>query len=156
MYFYCYVHVFLVYVCVSSSCQLALFGYPDSGFIRDFSSVVRQMSGYNPQRRGTARTLPKFLCCSMYFCVVLYIVCFVSFSVLFVCICVLYCCHRVATQLQLTNMSYAVMKENSHTFRFKKNKLRTSLKHSLNSVEKQKPVSCGSKVQKYKERTCLC
>ena len=53
------------------------------------------------------------LCCSIYFCVVLCIfcvglciVCFVSFSVLFVCICVLYYCHRVATQLQLTNISY--------------------------------------------------
>jgi hypothetical protein len=76
-----------------------------------------------------------FLCCSMYFCVVpcifravlcifcvvlcifvllcifcvvLCIVCFVSFSVLFVCICVLYYCHRVATQLQLTNISYHI------------------------------------------------
>ena len=34
------------------------------------------------------------------------IVYFVSFCVLFVCKCVLYYCHRVATQLQLTNMSY--------------------------------------------------
>jgi hypothetical protein len=57
------------------------------------------MPGYSPQRRGTARTLPNF-------CVVLFIVCFVSFCVLFVCICVLYYCHWVATQLQLTNMSY--------------------------------------------------
>jgi hypothetical protein len=47
-----------------------------------------------------------FLCCSMYFCVVVCIVCFVLFSVLFVCICVLYYYHRVATQLQLTNISY--------------------------------------------------
>jgi hypothetical protein len=36
---------------------------------------------------------------------VLYIVCFVLFCVLFVCKCVLYYCHRVATQLQLTNIS---------------------------------------------------
>ena len=43
----------------------------------------------------------------MYFCV-LCIVCFVSFSVLFVCKCVLYYCHRVATQLQLTNISYII------------------------------------------------
>ena len=39
------------------------------------------------------------------FCVVLYIVCFVLFCVLVVCKCVLYYCHRVATQLQLTNIS---------------------------------------------------
>jgi len=32
----------------------------------------------------------------------------VSFSVLFVCKCVLYYCHRVATQLQLTNISYHI------------------------------------------------
>jgi len=49
-----------------------------------------------------------FLCSSMYFCVVLCIVCFVSFSVLFVCKCVLYYRHRVATQLQLTDMSYHI------------------------------------------------
>ena len=41
----------------------------------------------------------QFLCCFMYFC-------FVSFCVLFVCICVLCYCHRVAIQLQLTNISY--------------------------------------------------
>ena len=43
------------------------------------------------------------------FCVVVYIVCFVSFHVLFVCICVLYYCHWVATQLQLTNISYHII-----------------------------------------------
>jgi len=41
----------------------------------------------------------------MYFCV-LCIVCFVTCPVLFVCICVLSNCHRVTTQLQLTNISY--------------------------------------------------
>jgi hypothetical protein len=46
-------------------------------FFRAFSSVLRQRPGYNPQRRGMASTLPKFLCCSMYclFFVVLCIVC---------------------------------------------------------------------------------
>jgi hypothetical protein len=65
------------------------------------------MPGYNSPRRGTARTLPKFLCCSMYclLCVVLCIVCCVLFCVLFVCKCVLYCCNWVVTQLQL-NISY--------------------------------------------------
>ena len=37
---------------------------------------------------------------------------FVLFYVLFVCKCVLYCCHWVATQLQLTNISYHIK---SHT-----------------------------------------
>jgi hypothetical protein len=74
-------------------------------FFRAFSSVVRQMPRLNPQRWVTARTLSKFLCCSMY-CF------FVSFCVLFVCKCVLYYCHRVATQLQLTyrNISVVVLK----------------------------------------------
>jgi len=48
-----------------------------------------------------------YLFCSIYFCVILCIVCFVSFSVLFVCICVLFDCHRVVTQLQL-NISYHI------------------------------------------------
>jgi len=48
-----------------------------------------------------------YFLCSMYFCVVLCIVCFVSFSVFFVCMCVLNSCHRVATQLQL-NISYHI------------------------------------------------
>jgi hypothetical protein len=46
-------------------------------FFHAFSSVVRQMPGYNSPSRGTARTFPKFLFCSMYclFCVVLFIIC---------------------------------------------------------------------------------
>jgi len=34
--------------------------YPDWGFFRAFSSVVRQMPGYNSQRLGTASTLPSY------------------------------------------------------------------------------------------------
>jgi len=38
-----------------------------------------------------------------------YSVFIVLFYVLFVCKCVLYYCHRVATQLQLTNISYYII-----------------------------------------------
>jgi len=44
-------------------------------------------------------------------CVVLCIVSFVSFCALFVCKCVLYYCHRVATHLQLTNISHYIISE---------------------------------------------
>ena len=58
-----------------------------------------------------------YLCCSVVICAVLLLLCctvvnfvvllsFMLFHVLFVCKCVLYHCHRVFTQLQLTNVSY--------------------------------------------------
>jgi hypothetical protein len=47
--------------------------------------------------------------CIVYFYVILCVVCFVSFCVLFVCQCVLYYCHRVATQLQLRNITYQII-----------------------------------------------
>jgi hypothetical protein len=89
MYFYCYVYVFLLCVYVSLSCQLALFGTL-TGFSVLFPSAVRQMPGYNPQRRGTAPHSSKI---------------FVLFYILFVlcrsvyCLCVnVYCTTAIGWQ----------------------------------------------------------
>jgi hypothetical protein len=73
-----------------SSCQLALSGYPDWGFPCIFLSC---------------RANALFQNC----CVVPRIVCFVSFCVLFVRKCLLYYCHRVETQLQLTNIYHIIL-----------------------------------------------
>jgi len=77
--------VSLQYPCVP---QFQFFN-PDR-FFRAFSSVVKQMAGYNSRRRGTTHTLLKLI---------------VLFCLLSVCKCVLYYCYRVSTQLQLTNIS---------------------------------------------------
>jgi hypothetical protein len=94
------IYVFLLYDC------MFMYDYPDWSFSRAFSSVVRQMPEWYPQRRGTARTLSNFFVALCIFCVLLCIVCFVTFPALFVCIRVLNNCHRVATQLQLNILYY--------------------------------------------------
>ena len=93
MYFYCYFYVFLLYVYLPSSCQLALFSYPDWGFPCFFLSckanarVKQTKTGHGPHSSKM----------------------FVLFCVFFllcrsVCKCVLYYCHRVATRPKLTNI----------------------------------------------------
>ena len=76
-------------------------GYPDWGFSVLFLRFWGKCQGITSQD-GARPAL--FQNC----CVVLCIVCFVSFYVLFVCKCVLYFCHRMTTQLQLTNISYII------------------------------------------------
>jgi len=82
-------------LCDFKGCVYTMTVLPLLRFFRAFSSVVRQIPGYISQRQGTARTLPKLM---------------VLFCVLFVCKCVLYYCHRLSTQLQLTNMSICLCK----------------------------------------------
>jgi hypothetical protein len=101
---------FTVGVCISLYVYVWL---PWLRFFRAFSSVVRQMPEYNPQRRGPARTLPNFcvvlcifcvvlcifvlfyvfLCCSMYFlCRSMYLLCCSMYFCVVLCIfCVVLC-----------------------------------------------------------------
>jgi len=48
--------LFLYCVCALSLFIVLVLCYPNWGFFRVFPSVVRQLAGYNSQRRGTART----------------------------------------------------------------------------------------------------
>jgi hypothetical protein len=102
MYFYCYVHVFLLCVYVSSPCPLAHFGYtevfPCSLLSCKANARVKPAkTGHGPHSSKLFVLFYVFL-----FSVVLRNVC------VCVCKCVLYYCHRVATQLQLTNISYHI------------------------------------------------
>jgi hypothetical protein len=92
-YIYQYIAVFLldtvIYVFLLLGLYILIVQLPWLRFFRAFSSVVRQMPGYNSPRRGTSRTVPiTFLCCLMYcFCVVLCIV----FCCSMYCFCVVLC-----------------------------------------------------------------
>jgi hypothetical protein len=57
---------------------------------------------------GHGQHSSKFVVCVVFFVIRIVLFLIVLFYVLFVCKCVLYHCHRVSTQLQLTNISYTV------------------------------------------------
>ena len=84
-----------------SSCQLALFGYPDWGFSVLFPELHGRCQGITC--KDGAR--PAFFPIRIVNCVVLVVNC-VVLCMLFLCKCLLYYCHRISTQLQLTNISY--------------------------------------------------
>jgi hypothetical protein len=107
----------VIYVFLLLGLCILIVQLPWLRFFLAFSSVVRQMPGYNSPRRGTARNVPIYFCVALCFflsyvlsflCCSMYCLFFLSFCVLFVCKCVLYYCHRVTTQLQLTNISYHI------------------------------------------------
>jgi hypothetical protein len=52
--------------CVSNECKCVLYHSHRVSTQLQLTNISHHISHQNPQRRGTARTLPKFLCCSMY------------------------------------------------------------------------------------------
>jgi len=99
MYLYCYVYIFLLFCMFCSVYSVFIvptgtLRLPGLRFFHAFFSALRQMPGYNLQRRGTVHTLPKLI---------------VFLYVLFMCKCVLYYYrHQVSNQLQLTNISLSL------------------------------------------------
>ena len=96
------IYVFLLLcLCIPIVC-LCIFIVPAGTLRLPWPRFFRQLQGKCQGITRKDRARPALF---QNFCAVLYIVCFVSFCVLFLCKCVLHYCRRVATQLQLTNIS---------------------------------------------------
>jgi hypothetical protein len=80
---------------------IVVYVFLDAATLTGFSVLFHRLEGKCQGITSQDGARPALSSC----CVVLCIVCFVSFCVLFVCKCALYFCHRVTTQLQLTNIS---------------------------------------------------
>jgi hypothetical protein len=97
-----YIYVFIVCLCIFIV-PAGTLRLPWLRFFRAFFLSCKANVRVKPSKMEHGPHSFKILC------VVLCIVCFVSFCLLFVCKCVLNYCHRVATQLQLINISYHII-----------------------------------------------
>jgi energy-coupling factor transporter transmembrane protein EcfT len=109
LFFFCVLYCSLYLYCNVSACDVSaatITGF----FYRDFASVVRQISGYNSQRRGTTRTSQisfKFFYC--YVCSYFLLLCTRMFRSVYsvYCLCVnVYCTTATGCQPNCSYISY--------------------------------------------------
>jgi hypothetical protein len=97
--FFCVLYCSFSLYCTVSACDVRA---ATLRFLRAFSSVVRQMPGYNSQRRGTART-SQFFSCYCYVCM------FRSVYSVY-CLCVnVYCTAVIRCQPNCSYISYHII-----------------------------------------------